>query len=239
MQTSSIKIFICLFILFQGNILIAQSTKKSIGDSETKLLEKIFANMAASDQQYRSPLSIGTLDPVILAKIDSVGNHHGIAARIAYEKSLNLSIPKNIADSLWALQHEIDLQNHLTLKGIFETYGYISEEIVKENNYVQILLLVHPPMDWKVETYLKEYTTLLKPEVMAGRMPAKIFANFYDNMKAKILREPQLYGTNKQYDPATQTILPPIIKNIEESNLARIEIGLPTLKEGEYRLLSE
>jgi len=70
-------------------------------------------------------------------------------------------------------------------------------------------------------------------------MPAKTYASFIDNMLGKILRKPQLYGTNGQFDPETNTVMPPMISDVEESNSARKLIGLPPLKEGEYRTNSQ
>ncbi|MEM9888931.1 MAG: hypothetical protein AAF849_23765 [Bacteroidota bacterium] len=210
--------------------------KQPIGDSEKQLIQNIFEEIARTDQLYRKKLSVGTLDENILARIDSVYEADGIEAAMAYEASLNLSLPESIKDSLWGLQAAIDLQNHLTLRGLWDVYGYIPKTVVEEKQYVQHLLLLHPPKDWDVRTYQKEYAELLLIEVRAGRMEAKHYASFYDNMSAKILREPQLYGTNQQFDRASNRILPPIIEDLAKANAARAEIGLPELKEGEYRL---
>lgn len=220
------------------SMIFGQSTplKKSISTSEKVLIQKIFEEMSITDQLYRNKLAKGTLDETISAKIDSVYNNEGVQAGYIYEKSLNLSLPKAVKDSLWELQAALDLQNHLTLKGLWATYGYIPKEVIKEKQYIQFLILTHPPKDWDVPTYLQDYSELLIAEVKAGRMPAMSYASFYDNMKAKILREPQLYGTNQVFSSKTNTILPPVIQDLEKTNLARQEIGLPILKKGEYRL---
>jgi len=232
--------FLVILLCLTSNLL-AQSTtaKKEISDSEKQLIQKMFEEISISDQLYRNKLSNGTLDEKIIAQIDSVFDNEGIEAGVVYEKSLNLSLPKAVQDSLWQLQAELDFQNHLTLRGLFEIYGFISEEVVKEKQYMQLILLVHPPKDWDVRTYLKEYTTIFISEVKAGRMPAKTYATFYDNMKGKILKEPQLYGTNQIFDSKTKKVLPPIIEDLAKSNEARKEIGMPVLKEGEYRLVEE
>lgn len=221
--------------------LLAQSAtdKKSISESEKVLIQSIFEEISITDQLYRNKLSKGTLDEKIIAEIDSVFDNEGVQAGIVYENSLNLSLPQAVKDSLWELQAALDLQNHLTLKGLWEVYGFIPKNIIKEKNYVQTLLLLHPPRDWDVPIYLKEYSEMLIIEVRAGRMPAFAYASFYDNMKAKILRKPQLYGTNQQFSPKTNSILPPIIEDLEKTNLAREEIGLPALKDGEYRIETE
>ena len=233
--------FLMMFFIMSSTIILAPKTtyKKVISESEKVLIASIFEEISITDQLYREKLSKETLDEKIIAQIDSVFENEGVQAGFVYEKSLNLSLPQAVKDSLWELQAALDLQNHLTLKGLWDVYGFIPKDIIKEKNYVQTLLLLHPPRDWNVPTYLKEYSEMLIVEVRAGRMPAFAYASFYDNMKAKILREPQLYGTNQQFSPKKNIILPPIIEDLEKTNLAREDIGLPALKEGEYRIETE
>ncbi|MEM8523296.1 MAG: hypothetical protein AAGG68_01575 [Bacteroidota bacterium] len=235
----NVVIVVSALSLIPMNSNAQESNKKNISSSEKVMIERIFQEIARTDQLYRNPLAKGTTDQKIIAQIDSVFDNEGIEAGLTYEKSLDLSLPKAVEDSLWMLQHANDLQNHLTIKGLWEIYGYISKEVIEEKNHVQLLLLVHPPKDWDIPTYLEEYSAFLLQEVNAKRMPAKIYATFVDNIKGKILREPQLYGTNQQFDPASQKVLPPQIEDLEQSNAARKAIGLPILKEGEYRLLGK
>jgi hypothetical protein len=213
------------------------NSKKTISDDEAAFLKTTIEKIQESDQKYRNYLSAETTDDKLIAKIDSVYEAGGINAYFSFKKSLNLKLDGAVKDSLWQLQHAIDLQNHLTLKGIIDTYGFLTKALLEDNFHVQLLLLLHPPKDWDVEMYLQEYSALLREEVQAGRMPAITYATFYDNIKGKILGEPQLYGTNQQFDPATNKVLPPQIVNLEQSNKARKAIGLPELKEGEYRIL--
>lgn len=234
---NKLTVFFFLLICLFSN---AQSKNKRVPKaSEIAFIKRTFKEISISDQRYRKVLSVGTMDETILAEIDSVYENHGMEEAIRYEEGLDLVLPKDIADSLWQLQHAIDFRNHLFLHAIFDRYGWIDNELVKEYNYVQLLLLMHPPKDWDVTTYLAEYSELFFEEVKAGRMPAKTFAMFYDNIKGKILREPQLYGTNEQFDPETMQILPPEIVDVKTTNKARKKIGLPPLKEGEYRLVSK
>lgn len=102
-----------------------------------------------------------------------------------------------------------------------------------------VFIKMHPPADCDVSAYFSDYSKLLLEEVRSGRMPAKTYAMFYDNMKAKILREPQLYGTNMRFDKKTNSIKPPIIESLTKSNKARKGIDLPALKEGEYALIKD
>lgn len=210
--------------------------KQPVSADEVRYLQEVIQEISRTDQQYRKYLAANTLDDDILDRMDSVYDAAGIEAYLSYEKSLNLSLDPAVEDSLWQLQHALDFQNHLTLRGIFLTYGFLPKDLLGEYHYVPLLVLVHPCKDWDVPQYLSEYTDIFIPEVKSGRMPAKTFATFYDNMKAKILREPQLYGTNEQWDPASQQVLPPIIANLEATNEARVAIGLAPLADGEYRL---
>jgi len=239
MQNILFSILLAVIFLLPANSNAQNGNKKSISSSEKVMIEHIFQEISRTDQLYRDPLSKGTTDEKIIAQIDSVFDNEGIEAGLAYEQSLHLSLPKAVEDSLWGLQHIIDFQNHLTIKGLWDTYGYIPKEVVEEKNYVQILLLMHPPKDWDIPAYLEEYAAFLLEEVKAERMPAKVYAQFVDNVKGKMLKEPQLYGTNQRFDAKTNSILPPAIKNLEESNAAREAIGLPLLKEGEYQLVGE
>lgn len=241
MQTLIINLHLFILLSIASiPVLEGQSSeKKTISDSEKLLISTILNDLAESDQLYRNKLAKGTLDDGIVAKIDSVFNNVGVREGLLYQQSLNLSLAKEVQDSLWSLQNRIDLQNHLALKGLWEVYGFIPKSVIEENNFVQILLLMHPPKDWDIPTYLAEYSSFLLDEVKAERMPAKTYAMFVDNIKGKILREPQIYGTNQQFDPVTKSILPPGIRNLTESNDARIAIGLPVLEEGQYRIVGE
>lgn len=234
-------ITICLSTFCLQNT-FAQTTalKKSYTEEELVLLDEIFNEMMVKDQEYRTLISNNTLDKNISYKIDSVFNQCGIAEGFAYKKSLKSEkLPQSTLDSLWKLQHKNDLNNHLILKGVFETYGYIPEEIIGESYTIQIMVLMHPPGNWDIASYHKSYSELLFPEVLNKRMPAKIYAIFYDNMLTKILDKPQLYGTGKHFDSRTKKELPAIIENIDKTNEARITIGLAPLEEGEYRLSTD
>lgn len=54
-------------------------------------------------------------------------------------------------------------------------------------------------------------------------------------MRKKIFGRTQLYGTGDEFDPKTNSIVPPFIENIDSTNIVRKKIGLAELKEGEYR----
>jgi len=234
----TLKCICCIFLCLSFTSLSAQEIKlkKEITDNEIAFIQEIFKNINISDQKYRSYLMYETMDEAILHTTDSLMNKVGIKEGMKYVRSLNLSLSKEVKDSLNQLQNQIDLQNHMTLRGILETYGFIPESIIKEKNYVQKVMLLHPPSEWDVREFQQDYSKLLIEEVKIGRMPAKAYASFYDNMLCKILDEPQLYGTNLQFDPKSGKTLPPIISSLATANEARKAIGLPILKEGEFRL---
>lgn len=226
--------FGCCFLL-SGSV-FGQESRNPLSANEIEFITTAFATMSESDQRYRGFLTYNTLDTMVIARIDSVMEGEGVAAGFKYVKSLGLTLSKATEDSLWTLQHQLDFQNHLMMRGIWELYGYIPEEVVEEKNYIQILLLVHPQKDWDIPTYHQEYAAFLRPEVEAGRMPAKEYATFYDNILCKIMRKPQLYGTNEQFSSAEGKVLPPVIEDLDKSNAARAELGMAALKEGEFRL---
>ena len=214
----------------------AQSDKFPISPEEVIYLRQAFATIDESDQRYRSYLTYNTLDDRVIERIDSVMNSEGIEAGLAYSKSLNLSMTIQEHDSVQSLQHQLDFQNQLMIRGIWEIYGFIPKEIVEEKNYVQLLLMLHPCKDWDIPSFHRSYAALLREEVRAGRMPAETYATFFDNILCKIMRKPQLYGTNQQFDRNLGKVLPPEISDLSKTNAARAELGLPVLKEGEYRL---
>ncbi|MFK7787170.1 MAG: hypothetical protein AB8B56_18760 [Crocinitomicaceae bacterium] len=231
-----------LIVLFSASSISSSaqiSEKKQPSADELSFIQATFQEISRTDQIYREQLSWGTLDEGVLAKIDSVLENVGVQEGLIYVDELNLELSETVQDSLWHLQHTIDFRNHQYLRGIFERYGWIGEDVVEEENYVQLLLLMHPPKGWDPRQYLEEYSEILHNEVLAGRMPAKTYAMFYDNIKGKILRETQLYGTNQQFDKETKKVLPPEIEDLDTSNEARQEIGLSPLKEGEYRIATK
>ena len=164
---------------------------REISEDEKTWLYDMFSQIAERDQRYRSNLQWETLDEDILTTLDSIFDNEGVAEGLVYHQSLNLELPQTVSDSLWDLQHRLDLENHLLLRGIWQQYGYLPESVSKDLDYVQILTLLHPPKDWSVEEYLKEYKALFLPEVKAGRMPPIRYASFVDNIRGKILSLPQ------------------------------------------------
>jgi hypothetical protein len=66
-------------------------------------------------------------------------------------------------------------------------------------------------------------------------MATNRYAMYVDNMRKKAFGKNQLYGTGDEFDPKTNSIGPPFIENIDNTNIERKKIGLPELTEKEYR----
>lgn len=236
-NSKCLPFYYLLFLSFfwTANSLIAQP----LSEEDKALLQEKIETIAASDQRYRTPLSVGTLNDSILQVDKEKSKTLSIQEYMAFRQTLDLKLPKEVRDSLWQLQRALDRQNLEAFKEIVAQYGYPSKERLGTKSDRLFTLLLHPPYDKEeIPGFMEEMSAFLLPEVEAGRMPAKLYALFYDNMLGKILRKPQLYGTNQQFDPQTNTVLPPGIIDIEETNRARVSIGLPVLEEGAYRIIT-
>jgi len=231
------NLLIIILITFSIQMIHGQNVRADLSLQEVELIQETFNSIIGSDRLYRLKLKAGTLDNIILAKLDSLYNGDDISALLKYQSSITDELTTTQRDSLNKLQRQLDFTNHMIMRGIWDRYGWISKDIIEENNGIQTLLLLHPPIAKdQIVAYTENYKIKLLPEVKAGRMPAKSYASFIDNMLCKILDKPQLYGTNGQFDRQTKTLLPPLISNLEESNKARKNLGLLLLKEGEYRI---
>ncbi|MEM8526834.1 MAG: hypothetical protein AAGG68_19495 [Bacteroidota bacterium] len=210
--------------------------KVKLTEEDKNVLIKEIATIEEKDQRYRNYISMGTLNDSLINALEEQTKEMEISEYLAYRSKLKLELPKATEDSLWVLQHELDAENYRAFVRIVEQYGYPSEERLGTEDVNIVVVLFHPPVHLDIPEYLETMTNLLLPEVEAGRMKPKLFALFYDNIKAKILKEPQLYGTNKPFNmEAMKPGLPPI-SDIKKTNEAREAIGLPALKEGEYEI---
>lgn len=241
-KTIALAIFICSTVSCKKTS--SQINKKSISynlndEIRRELVDKI-EEMGVLDQKYRTPLSIGTLNEDILAKVKKMSQTSDVKKYIAFKKTIKRTLTKSQEDSLWKLQKELDYKNHIQFKSIVKEYGYPSPERLHQKTDNIYAILLHPPTNTRAENedYLKEMSSLLKDEVIAKRMDANNYAAFIDNIKSKILNDPQLYGTMKTFNPATMKEGLPKIKNVKETNIARKEIGLDLLKEGEYIIVT-
>ncbi|MEH0157087.1 hypothetical protein V6R21_23400 [Limibacter armeniacum] len=213
-----------------------EKAANSLNKSEINLLTAEINEMLEKDQRYRKITFLGTLNDSITALNDSLSKTATSEDYIIFLSSVTKDLTQQQDDSLSRLQHQMDYENYLALKDIIKKYGYPSKErLGKDLDLFPIL--THPPIEITPKEYLEEMTTLLKTEVVEKRMSGQLYATFYDNIKHKILKEPQFYGTGQEFNHTTMQLGNPTIANIEETNKARAEIGLPALKEGEYSLV--
>lgn len=228
-----------IFIFFATVLVISCNVNKTYLISEPdkiKIISEI-EDIAQSDQKYRRIISLGTFDKKTIERNKELSETASLEDYLAFKKTVKKTLTKAQEDSLWNLQHKLDFENYMKFKSLVHLYGYPSEDRlgVKADNLFTILL--HPPIEIEPKKYLNEMSKFLLLEVRSNRMPAKLYATFYDNIKAKILKEPQLYGTNQTFNPKTMSIGNPIISDIKKTNNARKKIGLRKLKEGEYEIL--
>jgi hypothetical protein len=211
------------------------SVPGELTEHEQELLALRIDLILQKDQQFRSYLSFGTMNEEEIKRVNRL-DAQGQLQAMADKKS---ELSSEIKALLNQLQKKNDIENYAEFYDIVRTYGYPSPERLGRSEDRLFVLLLHPPVEQRqINAHTRELCKLLLPEVKAGRMEPKSYALFVDNMRGKIQRRPQLYGTNQQFDQATGTILPPQIEDVQKSNRARREIGLPELKEGEYRLAS-
>ena len=206
-----------------------------LSDTDKQIIKMRIKLVLEKDQQFRSYMSFGTTDESKIARLKKLGMKEQMQAMA--EKS---QLSPEVLALLRQLQKKNDTQNHQEFCRIVRQYGYPSSKRLGTKSDRLFVLLLHPPVELEnIETHIQEMSKLLLPEVKSGRMPAKLFATFIDNMHGKILRKPQVYGTNQQFDRATGKVLPPQIEDLKKTNAARVAIGLPELKAGEYRLIQK
>ena len=227
------RLLLTITLLFAATLLGAQSLTNT--DRQTLLAE--IATIAEMDGRHRAALSLGTLDPELLRRDAELSKNGTLEELLAFERSVEETLTDAQRDSLWTLQHRLDAQNYRAFKRLVQRYGYPSKERLGVKSDRLFAVLLHPPVEIEPQAFLDEMTELLLPEVQAGRMAGKSYALFVDNIKAKVLREPQLYGTNRSFDLKTMAMGPPEIVDLEITNAARAAIGLEPLAEAEVRVL--
>jgi hypothetical protein len=233
------KLRIFTYLLLTALLLLSCKSNdkviEKLSDKDKKFLVTAIEKMLDKDKKYRSIAALGTLNDSIIELDKKLSETATFEEYVAFTQSIQKTLTDKQTDSLWNLQYQNDYENYTELKKIIKKYGYPSEDRIGTNVDVFTILL-HPPGTMNPQKYLDEMVKLLKPEVIAKRMSGQFFAMFFDNITHKILKKPQFYGTGKEFDSKTMTMGNPTIVDIIKTNKARKEIGLPELKEGEYRL---
>ena len=196
-------------------------------DSVRESLQIELREMARTDQRVRYMYMYGTFSP---CSADSLGSAlRGLSAEnyIARSNALQAEAEVRVTPQekavLLRMMTEADAVVLRRLREIISAYGWPSDERTgADANPVVFLLHASHKMD--------EMRVELLAEVLAGRLPALEYAMALDKSR-KVRGELQLYGTGDEYDPETQSIKSPRIANIEATNAARGEIGLPPLTE--------
>lgn len=228
---NSIFIYILLFASFSSIGQVA------LTENEIQTINKQLDIIAEKDQQYRSVISLGTLNENVIATDKAMRDTASIDVYLSFLKSVKKDLSDMQKDSLWNLQHKLDFENYQSFKDIVDAYGYPSKERLGANADRLYAVLLHPPVSIDVKLYQQEMMNILLPELTLNNIKAESIASFYDNMQTKILNEPQLYGTVKLFDMKTMTQSVPKIENIDATNKARIKLGLSPLSDGEFALL--
>ena len=209
-------------------------SNSELSEANQRIIQLRIEAMMEKDQQFRTYLSLNTTDEKKVAEYEKLSETEQMKTMFQKKKD---KLPEEVEKVLWELQRRNDRQNLNELASIIKEFGYPGPHRISMERDRVFALLLHPPVSRdEVEDHTKEWCKLLLREVKAGRMEAESYAKYVDNMRGKILRRPQLYGTNKQFDRATGKIRPGLIEDLEATNRARREIGMPELKEGEYRL---
>lgn len=209
--------------------------KYQLSKNDQAMIRLRIRHILDKDQQFRSYLSFGTTDEKEIQRLQKLGAREQLQAMSKGKGRLDPAVK----EVLRQLQLKNDRENYDEFRALVRQHGYPSPERIGVKHDQLFVLLLHPPVPLEeVESHTQEFCELLLPEVRAGRFDAARYATFVDNMRGKILRQPQLYGTNQQFDAKTGKVLPPRIGSLEESNEARKQLGLPPLKPGEYRLVS-
>lgn len=210
--------------------------KYELSETEKSLLIAETDKMMELDQKYRSILSLGTMNPEIIQKNATLSESASFEEYMAFLKTVTKDLTPHQTDSLWKLQQTLDSLNYIQFKSIVNKFGYPSAERLGIKDVSLFIILLHPPVHLNPKDYMDEMQQLLLKEVFEKRMEAKQYAMLVDDIKVKILREPQIYGTVDVFDTKTMQMGLPMITNLKHTNKKRKQIGLEPLKQGEFIL---
>lgn len=178
--------------------------------------------IAIDDQKHRTAISWGTTDPEELAELEALDDDAHMA-EWARRNAEGIKLDPDEEARLWELQNALDYQNTRILTNLVERFGWPSEELLGEGTPDMTGVLIHMrpgDAEWVLP--------VLKREAISKRMDPKKYAMIFDR-KRQHDGKPQLYGTVKMYDRATNSALPPKVIDIDKTNAARADIGLGPL----------
>ena len=222
-----------LLVLLAPRATAQTAPPATLSDSVRQRLQVELRELMRTDQRVRLMHEFGVFSPCVADSLHDAMRHLSTEDHIAETMALRAEAAARTS----AVEKEILLRNMadadrsmLTrLQAIIAEHGWPSDERTGAD-VDPVVFLLHVPQA------IDEMTPTLLAEVHAGRLPAREFALAFDKSR-KVRGDLQLYGTGDEYDPATQTIVPPRIEDIEATNAARAEIGLAPLER--YRLASD
>lgn len=207
-----------------GAVTVTNIERVEPTDEDRARYRATIEQIAIDDQKHRTAISWGTTDPDELARLEALDDEAHMA-EWARRNAEGIALHPEDEARLWALQNELDYNNTRILMNLVERFGWPSEDLLGEDTPDMTPVLIHMrPEDvgWVLP--------VLKREALAGRMDPKKYAMIFDR-KRQHDGEPPLYGTVQTFDRATNSILPPEVVDIDETNEARAEIGLGPLEE--------
>ena len=202
-------------------IAAAQHThlNKHLKDSLRTEIEIMFTN----DQKYRWMLSFGELDTQKVAAWRVKSDSAKVERMKLVMKHKAGADPAKL-DSVARLQDHIDSANFYTLMAIIKNYGFPHRYIAA---YKVSIILQHAADGLKDDNFFK----ILKDEVLDGHMPAGEYANLYDKVQLD-QRLPPLYHVIQYYDKQHDQNPYGTPIDLDKTNKAREEIGIPKFKVG-------
>lgn len=204
-----------------------QAEEIQLSPEQLKALAVEMTEMARLDQLHRSAVQWGTVDPDELARLDALDDDATMKEWVRRERE-GIALDPKLEKELMAKQNKIDKANVTRLAEIIKASGYPDPARYEVDFPSPEPILIHA----QLEDYLPLQSLLLK-EAQAGRMRPKAFAAIYDR-KLQHSGKVQLYGTGFAIDIKTGETLPPEVEDIDATNKARKELGLPPLLE--YRI---
>jgi len=240
-KTNKARAEIGLSALKEGEYKIGSKIKYDLTETQKKEIIKEIDDILLLDQKYKTILALKNLDEAILKKDDELAKKGVLKDLVEFEKTVPVTMSQKQIDSIKGLQFKVKHRNIERAKTLIRKYGYPSRKRLGTSRGSQIMVILNSPPKGVVDKniYIAEMSKLLMPEVKANRMTALTYAQIYDAIIVKLLKEPHLYGTYTRFNTETMSTEFVPIKSIEKTNKARVEIGLPSLNEGEYKLTSK
>jgi hypothetical protein len=128
------------------------------------------------------------------------------------------SQPQSYQDSMHVLMQRADSINFIEYIKVVKEYGFIDSKKCRE--CIMGTMILHFISHEEVAVL----EPLLYQEVISGRMPGLLYAQWYDRYLLGVCNKRELYG---EYGRIGKF---PCVDNLEETNEARKKIGLPPFK---------